>query len=164
MLFIPRRVGIFLSNELWHNELHSELLKRKNSEFEIWPLPAMEIVKARKVAHLLNELPLPTRRRNASVELRTDSMNRTAQFQNVLKSENLCFKTHSSADKILVYVGKADFMKSIRHSANESLIIVPLSIQEFVLTGEITTRNSFEISLKYLQLRILFYCRSFDNL
>lgn len=123
--------GIFLSNELWHNEL----LKGKSFEFKIWSLPAVDIVKARKVAHLLNELPLPEYRRNATVELKTDSFNRTAHFRDVLKSENLCFKASSSPDKIHVYVGNADYVNSLRFSANESLIILPLSMQNLIMSG-----------------------------
>lgn len=123
--------GIFLSNELWHNEL----LKGKSFEFKIWSLPALETVKARKIAHLLNELPLPAHRRNASVELRADSLNRTTEFQGVLKSENLCFKPLSSDDKLFVYVGKADFVNSLRFSANETPVIVPLSMRNFIMSG-----------------------------
>lgn len=126
--------GIFLSNELWHDAL----LKGKSFEFKIWPLPALEVVKARKVAHLLNELPLPASQRNASVELKADSMNRTAQFKSVLKSENLCFKTSSSGEKILVYIGDAEFLNAARFSSNESLIIVPLTMRDLVMSGELS--------------------------
>lgn len=138
-LFVFPFAGIFLSNDLFHNEL----LKGKRFEFKIWSLPATDVVKARKVAHLLNELPFPPNRRNASVELRTDSLNRTKQLQSVWKSENLCFKTSASADRIKVYVGSADFMKSVKFAVNESLIIVPLSMKDLVMTGEL--RKSFEV-------------------
>lgn len=119
---------------MWHNEL----LKGKSFEFKIWPLPAAEIVKARKVAHLLNELPLSAHRRNASVELRADSLNRTAKFQAILKSENLCFKTLPAGEKIYVYVGNADYMRAVKFETNESLIIVPLSMTDdtLAMTGK----------------------------
>lgn len=115
---------------------HDELLKGKRFEFKIWPLPSTETIKARKVAHLLNELPLPASRRNASVELRADSLNRTTQFQSVLKSENLCFESSSSEEKLLVYVGDAGFMRSASFVGNGSLIIVPLSMKGFLTTGK----------------------------
>lgn len=124
--------GIFLSNDLWHNEL----LKGKNFEFKIWSLPSIETVKARKVAHLLNELPLPASQRNASVELRADSLNRTTQFQSILKAENLCFETSSAHEKLLVYVGDAAFMNSVSFGASGSLIVIPLSMKGFVMAGE----------------------------
>lgn len=126
--------GIFLSNELWHNEQ----LKGKSFEFKIWSLPAIEAMKARKVAHLLNELPLPASQRNATVELRADTFNRSTQFESVLKSENLCFKASSqpSADQISVFVGDAEFMSAQRFPKNASLIIVPLSAKDFVMAGE----------------------------
>lgn len=132
LFHFPLLLGIFLSNELWHNEL----LKGKSFEFKIWSLPAIETVKARKVAHLLNELPLPESHRNASVELRTNSLNRTTQFRSVLKSENLCFKTFPSSDKIFIYVGDGEYMKSVTFGANESSIIVPLSMKDLVVSGE----------------------------
>lgn len=133
-VFFFQRVGIFLSNDLWHNEL----LKGKRFEFKIWPLPASDNVKTKKVAQLLNELPLPGSRRNASVELRSDSMNHSTQFQSALKAENLCFKTFpASADKIIVYVGTADFMKSVKFAANESSIIVPFTVKDLVMSGKI---------------------------
>lgn len=94
-------------------------------------------MKARKVAHLLNELPLPAHRRNASVELRTDSLNRTAEFQGIFKSENLCFKTSSSADKILVYVGNAEYLNAHHFTVNESLVIVPLSMKNLIMSGKL---------------------------
>ena len=116
---------------------HDELLKGKRFEFKIWSLPASELVKTKKVAQLLNELPLRSNQRNASVELRTDSTNRSLQFQNALKAENLCFKTFpTSAEKIIVYVGNAEFMKSVKFEANEKLIIVPFSLKELVLSGK----------------------------
>lgn len=118
---------------MWHNEL----LKGRSFEFKIWPLPAVEVVKARKVAHLLNELPLPAQLRNASVELRADSLNRTMQFQRILKSENLCFKTKPADEKIYVYVGSAEYMRSVKFAENESLIIVPLSMKDVMMTGEV---------------------------
>lgn len=117
---------------MWHNEL----LKGKSFEFKIWSLPAIENVKARKVAHLLNELSLPLSERNASVELRTDSLNRTTQFGSVLKSENLCFKTSQSADKVFIYVGNAQFINTARFESNESLIIVPLTMKDLVMSSE----------------------------
>lgn len=141
--------GIFLSNELWHNEL----LKGNALKFAIWPMPASEIIKARKVAHLLNEFPLPGSRRNASVELRTASLNntemlnQTQQFRSVLKSENLCFKSGASADKILVYVGNADFMKAAKFEANASLIIVPLAVEDFVLSGKFNDYQENDVTL-----------------
>ena len=94
-------------------------------------------MKTKKVAQLLNELPLRSNQRNASVELRTDSTNRSLQFQNALKAENLCFKTFpTSADKIIIYVGNADFMKSVKFEANENLIIVPFTLKDLVISGE----------------------------
>lgn len=134
--------GIFLSNDLWHNEL----LKGKRYEFKIWSLPASEIVKTKRVSQLLNELPLPGNRRNASVELRTDSMNHSVQFQSALKAENLCFKTFPSADKIVVYVGTADYFKSLKEMrgtdvSNETLIIVPLSAKDLVVSGVLTIQE-----------------------
>lgn len=142
MSFLLPSAGIFLSNELWHNEM----LKGKNFEFKIWSLPAIENVKARRVAHLLNELPMPTNQRNATVELRTDSFN--SQFESVLKSENLCFKTTKSADKKLVsvYVGEAEFMNAQHFPSNESQIIVPLSTKNFVMASE----QKFTSLLKFL--------------
>lgn len=124
--------GIFLSDALWHNEL----LKGKSFEFKIWPLPTTETVKARKVAHLLNELSLPLSKRNASVELRTDSLNRTAQFRNIWKSEKLCFKSSLSADKVFIYVGNAEFINNAHFESNGSLIIVPLTMKELVMSSE----------------------------
>lgn len=135
--------GIFLSNDLWHNEL----LKGKRYEFKIWSLPASEIIKTKKVAQLLNELPLPGNRRNASMELRTDSMNHSVQFQSAMKAENLCFKTFQTAEKIVVYVGNADFLKTLKQvrgadGSNETLIIVPLSAGDLVVSG-VLSRNQY---------------------
>lgn len=125
--------GIFLSNELWHNEQ----LKGKSFEFKIWSLPAIEPMKARKVAHLLNELPLPASKRNATVELKADTFNRSTQFESVLKSENLCFKASPpSADQISVFVGEAEFISAQQFPKNASIIIVPLSDKDFVMAGE----------------------------
>lgn len=132
-VFSFQHVGVFLSNDLWHNEL----LKGKRFEFKIWPLPSSEIVKTKKVVQLLNELPLPKSRQNASVELRTDSMNHSTQFQSALKAENLCFKSFpASADKIIVYVGNAEYMKSVKFEANKSLIIVPFTAKDLVMSGK----------------------------
>lgn len=125
--------GIFLSNELWHNEQ----LKGKSFEFKIWSLPPIEALKARKVARLLNEFPLPASQRNATVELKADTFNRSTLFESVLKSENLCFKASPpSDDKISVFVGDAEFMSAQRFPKNASLIIVPLSAKDFVMAGE----------------------------
>lgn len=125
--------GIFLSDALWHNEL----LKGKSFEFKIWSLASTETVKARKVAHLLNELSLPISKRNASVELKADSLNRTTHFEGVLKSENLCFKTaSSSADKVFVYVGNAEFINGARFESNGSLIVVPLTMKNLVMSSK----------------------------
>lgn len=99
-------------------------------------MPVLDTVKARKVAHLLNELPLPANQFNATVELRADSLNRTTQFESVFKSENLCFKTPTSSDKVYVYVGDAEFMNAQRFPMNETLIIVPLSTKNFTMAGE----------------------------
>jgi hypothetical protein len=133
-VFFFQRLGIFLSYDLFHNEL----LKGKRFEFKIWSLPASEIVKTKKVAQLLNELPLPKARQNASVELRTDSMNHSTQFISALKAEHLCFKTFpATADKIIVFVGNADYMKTMKFDTNESLIIVPFSLKDLVMSGEI---------------------------
>ncbi|CRL02039.1 CLUMA_CG015376, isoform A, partial [Clunio marinus] len=132
---------IFLSSELWHNEL----LKGKTFEFKIWPLPAIEEVKTRKVGHLLNELPLPAYRRNASVELKTDSLERTVRIQDILMSENLCFNSSKSADNLFVHFGSVEYIKTIRDSSNESLIFVPLTLRDFDMTE--LPNNSF-ISLE----------------
>lgn len=117
---------------MWHNEL----LKGKSFEFKLWSLPAIETVKARKVAHLLNELSLPVSNRNASVELRTDSLNRTTHFRSVLKSENLCFKASPAADNVFIYVGNAEFINTARFESNESLIVVPLTMKDLVMSSE----------------------------
>lgn len=133
-LCLPPFTGIFLSNELWHNEQ----LKGKSFEFKIWSLPAIEPMKAMRVAHLLNVLPLPASKQNATVELHADTFNRSTQFESALKSENLCFKAPSqpSGDKISVFVGDAEFMSAQRFPKNASLIIVPLSAKDFVMAGE----------------------------
>jgi hypothetical protein len=154
--------GIFLSDDLWHDEL----LKGKSFEFKIWPLPSTETIKARKVAHLLNELPLPASRRNASVELRADSLNRTTQFQSILKSENLCFESSLSKEKLLVYVGDAAFMSSVSFGSNRSLIIVPLSMKDFVMSGkcENTTNERQSIVSLFQTFQIIPTSRSSPKL
>lgn len=128
--------GIFLSFELWN----SELLKEKNFEFKVWPLPSVDDVRARKIAQLLDEFPISPNQTNLSVEIKTDSMERRLAFESILKNESLCFSSSTSdasADKIIIYNGNAKFLSSIRRNGNETLFVVPSSnIEEIVMSGE----------------------------
>jgi hypothetical protein len=131
--FFFRYLGVFLSYDLRQNEL----LKDKKFELKVWTLPASEFVKMRKVAQLLNELPLQSSLRNASVELRSDSRNHSMQFESALKAENLCLNTLPRVDgKIIVYVGKAENLPPVKLEANETWIIVPFSTENLVMSGE----------------------------
>lgn len=124
--------GIFLSNDLWH----STQLQRKDLDIAIWPLPPIESVKFRKVAHLMNELPWSMERINSSIEVRADSLTRSEQFQNILRMENLCIKSFSAEDHVYVVVGSADSISSMLLNLNGSLIIVPLSLNNLMMAGK----------------------------
>ncbi|XP_070500299.1 protein bride of sevenless [Chironomus tepperi] len=95
----------------------------------MWPLPNTETIKMQRVAHLLNELPLKIERKGISVEIKADSIIRAREFESIMKRESLCFKSFPSSDNILVHIGDEDYMKSVRFSTNQSLIIVPLASQ-----------------------------------
>lgn len=93
----------------------------------MWPLPEIERIKMEKIAHLLNELPLPVEKRNASLELRTESLNRTKDFQHIMQAENLCFTSYPSKENIFIYVGSKEYLDSVHLLADEQIvIIVPL--------------------------------------
>lgn len=90
-------------------------------------MPDINEIKMSKIASVLNELPLPMEMKNASVELRADSMNRTKDFQNALKKENMCFNSFPSNANIFIYIGDAEFLSSRNFLTDQKLIIVPLS-------------------------------------
>ena len=95
----------------------------------MWPLPNIEIIKMHRIAHLLNKLPLKMDRKDVSVEVKADSINRTKEFEMIMKIESLCFKSFPSRDHIFIYVGSEDYLKSVRFITNQSLIVVPLTSQ-----------------------------------
>lgn len=105
-------------------------------DIAIWPLPPIESVKFRKVAHLLNELPWSMERINTSIEVRADSLTRSEQFQNILRMENLCIKSFSAEDHVYVVVGSADSISSMLFNLNGSMIIVPLSLNNLMMAGK----------------------------
>lgn len=127
--------GLFLSNEFWFDPL----LKGKSYDLAVWPLPAIESIKLKTLAHLLTDLPLPVRYRNARVQIKTDSqLNRTENIQHILKHENMCLKNQSEDnDDIYVFVGYEDFLDSAKlFAANKTLIIVPLLSNHFNISGK----------------------------
>jgi hypothetical protein len=91
-----------------------------------------------KIAHLLNELPLPSGQGNASVEIKADSLNRSKEFQSVLMSvENLCFKSFPSKENVFIYIGNEDYFESVAFNTDQNLIIVPLNTsREIAFNGE----------------------------
>jgi len=93
----------------------------------MWPLPDIKIIKMHRIAHLLNELPLKMDRKDVSVEIKADSINRTKEFEMIMKNESLCFKSFPSRDHIFIYVGSEDYFKYVRFVTNQSLIVVPLT-------------------------------------
>lgn len=111
-------------------------------EFKIWPLPVIETIQMRRVVHALKELMLPISLQNASLEFRTDSSILTERFKSALKMENLCLNDHASHDeKIYVYIGRADFLNTALFKHNASLIVVPLSLKDFVLASKLTFKS-----------------------
>jgi hypothetical protein len=124
-------VGIFLSRVFWQQVSTSD----KNYELKMWPLPDVARLKMEKISHLLNELPLPVEKRNASVEVKADSLNRTKEFESALmRTENLCFKSFPSNKNVFIYVGSEEFLSSVHFvtEQDQDLIIVP-----FNTSGEI---------------------------
>ncbi|CAG9806009.1 unnamed protein product [Chironomus riparius] len=115
--------GIFISQPLWHHISESD----KNYELKMWPLPDIASIKMHKVAHLLNELPLNIERNAVSVEVKSNSIKRTKEFEMILKLENLCFKSFPSNDNIFIHVGDEDYFKSVRILANQSHVMIPLA-------------------------------------
>lgn len=97
-------------------------------------MPSIEVIKMRRVAHILKELKLQSNLQNATVKLRSDSLIRANRFESALNMENLCLKNVNSLDdKIYVYVGYSDFLNAATFEQNKSLIIVPLSMQDFIM-------------------------------
>ena len=95
----------------------------------MWPLPDIETIKMHKVAHLLNELPLKIERNTVSVEIKSNSIQRTKGFEIILKQENLCFKSFPSSDNIFIHVGDEDYFKSVGFLTNQSHVMIPLAPQ-----------------------------------
>lgn len=131
--------GIFLSSELWNSE---NKLREKNFEFKAWTLPSSDDIRARKIAQLLNEFPISPSQANASVEIRTDSLNRTLEFLTILKSENVCLNSTKSTanvtDKFIIYHGDAKYLSTIKRDENETTFIVPSSetVKNIVMSRE----------------------------
>jgi hypothetical protein len=119
-------LGIFLSNDLYRTNLS----KLKSVEFKIWSLASVEELKFRKVAHLLEKLPWNNL--NTSVEVRSD---RRENFLNVLRSEKMCINSFPSSDNLFIVVGNSELMSSINFALNGTLIIVPLSLTNWIMSG-----------------------------
>ncbi|KAG5680396.1 hypothetical protein PVAND_009905 [Polypedilum vanderplanki] len=135
---IENPFGIFLSKKFWQQVSSSD----KNYELKMWPLPDIEHMKMEKIAHLLNELPLPIERTNASVEIKTDSLNRTKELESVLmKTENLCFKSFPSRENVFIYVGNEEFLASVHFTTDQNLIIVPFNTSKEINFNEFPDKS-----------------------
>jgi hypothetical protein len=117
--------GIFLSHALWQNITHDT----KNHEFKMWSMPDAEndVTKLSRIAHLLNELPLPIDMKNVSIELTADSINRTKIFLSAMQNDNLCFKSYPSDKSLFIYVGNVDYLQSTHFSPEQNLIVIPIT-------------------------------------
>lgn len=119
-----------------------ELLKGKKFEFKIWSMPSIEAIKMRRVANILKELKLQPSLQNASVELRSDSLILAERFESALKLENLCLTNVTAFDgKIYIYLGYSDFLNTVSFEPNRSLIIVPLSLHDFIMPSKFSCVN-----------------------